>query len=90
MSGPSSADLKRRVQTLAAKGDDSMFELAEALAELWALPKPPGGDRPTLSEPPSRKGIKSPMQVTSPEVCPELRGRDRMTHPDKRRRFNAT
>jgi hypothetical protein len=38
------------VQELAAKDDDSMFELAEALTELWAHPKPPEGDRPTLEE----------------------------------------
>lgn len=44
------AALKKRVQTLAAKGDDSMFELAEALSELRDLPKPPDGDRPTLDE----------------------------------------
>lgn len=50
MPGRGSADLKQRVQTLAAKDDDSMFELAEALAGLWALPKPPDGDRPTLEE----------------------------------------
>ena len=40
MSGRSSPALKRRVQTLAAKGDDRMIELAEALAELWAMPQP--------------------------------------------------
>lgn len=44
------ATLMKRAQTLAGKGDDSVFELAEALAELWALPKPPDGDRPTLKE----------------------------------------
>ena len=38
------------MQTLAAKGDDSMIELAEALSELRAMPKPPDGDRPTLDE----------------------------------------
>ena len=48
MAGRGSAALKKRVQTLAAKGDDSMIELAEALSELRALPKPPDGDRPTL------------------------------------------
>ena len=48
MAGRGSAALKKRAQTLAAKGDDSMLELAEALSELRALPKPPDGDRPTL------------------------------------------
>lgn len=76
MSGPSSADLKQRVRELATKGNDSTFELAEALAELWALPKPPEGDHPTLKElidltkisrrTTSRRGTKSPMQLTSP------------------------
>jgi hypothetical protein len=47
---PGAALLKKRVQTLAAQDDDSMIELAEALAEIWALPKPPEGDRPTLEE----------------------------------------
>ncbi len=42
--------LKKRVRRLAAKGDDSMIELAEALAELRAMSKPPDGDRPTLDE----------------------------------------
>jgi hypothetical protein len=42
--------LMKRAQTLAAKGDDSMIELAEALSELRAMPKPPDGDRPTLDE----------------------------------------
>jgi hypothetical protein len=46
----STATLKKRAQTLAVKGDDSMIELAEALAELRAMPKPPDGDRPTLDE----------------------------------------
>jgi len=50
MAGRGSAALKKRVQTLAAKGDDSMLELAEALSELRALPKPPDGDRPTLDD----------------------------------------
>jgi hypothetical protein len=44
------AALKKRAQTLAAKGDDSMIELSEALSELRDLPKPPDGDRPTLDE----------------------------------------
>ena len=46
----STAALKRRVQTLAAKGDDSMIELAEVLSDLRTMPKPPDGDRPTLDE----------------------------------------
>jgi hypothetical protein len=50
MVGRGAAALKRRVQTLATKGDDSMIELAEALFELRILPKPPHGDRPTLDE----------------------------------------
>jgi hypothetical protein len=44
------ATLKKRVQTLVARDDDSMIELAEALSELRAMPKPPDGDRPTLDE----------------------------------------
>jgi hypothetical protein len=44
------ATLKKRVQTLAATGDDSMIELAEALSDLRTMPKPPDGDRPTLDE----------------------------------------
>ena len=42
------AALIKKAQTLAAKDDDSMIELAETLSELRALPKPPDGDRPTL------------------------------------------
>ncbi len=49
MAGRNNA-LRKRVQTLAAKGDDSMIALAEALSELRAMPKPPVGDRPTLDE----------------------------------------
>ena len=44
------ATLKKRVLTLVARDDDSMIELAEALSELRATPKPPDGDRPTLDE----------------------------------------
>jgi hypothetical protein len=40
----------KRAQMLAARGDDSMIELAEVLWDLRALPKPPGGDRPTLDD----------------------------------------
>ncbi len=54
MVGRSTAALMKRAQTLAAKGDDSMIELAEVLWDLRALPKPPDGDRPTLDELASR------------------------------------
>jgi hypothetical protein len=50
MIGRSAAALKKRAQTLAAKGDDDMIELAEVLWDLRALPKPPDGDRLTLDE----------------------------------------
>ena len=50
MSRRSTANLKKRAQSLAVKGDDSMLELAETLSELRAMPKPPDGDRPTLHE----------------------------------------
>ena len=50
MAGRSAAAFIKRAQTLAAKGDDSMIDLAEVVWELRALPKPPGGDRPTLDE----------------------------------------
>src|SRR5271166_2861615 len=50
MVGRSTAALIKKAQTLAAKGDDSMIELAEALAELRTMPKLPGGDRPTLDD----------------------------------------
>jgi hypothetical protein len=50
MAGRNTAALKKRVQTLAAEGDNRMFELAEAMAEWRATPKPPDGDRPTLDE----------------------------------------
>jgi hypothetical protein len=48
------AALMKRAQTLAAKGDDSMIDLAEILSELRAIQKPAGGDRPTLDELASR------------------------------------
>ncbi len=54
MVGRSTAALMKRAQTLAAKGDDSMIELAEVVWDLRALPKPPDGDRPTLDELASR------------------------------------
>ena len=50
MVGRSATTLIKRAQTLAAKGDDSMIELAEVVWDLRALPKPPDGDRPTLDE----------------------------------------
>ena len=50
VAGRNNAALKKRVQTLAAKGDDSMITLAEALSELRDLPRPPDGDPPTLDE----------------------------------------
>ena len=50
MAGRNTAALMKRAQTLAARGDDSMIALAEALSELRAMPKPPDGDRPTLDE----------------------------------------
>jgi hypothetical protein len=50
MVGQSTATLKKRVQTLVARDDDSMLELGEALSELRTIRKQPGGDRPTLDE----------------------------------------
>ncbi len=44
------AALKKRVQMLAAKGDDSMLELAEAMSELRAIPKSPDCGGPTIDE----------------------------------------
>jgi hypothetical protein len=44
------ATRKKRVQTLVAGNDDSMIEVAEALSELRATPKPADGDPPTLDE----------------------------------------
>jgi hypothetical protein len=54
MAGRSAAALMKRAQKLAAKGDDSMIELAEVVWDLRGLPKPPDGDRPTLDELASR------------------------------------
>lgn len=45
----SSATLMRKIQRLAAT-DDSPFELAEAVWEARALPKPPEGGRPTFAD----------------------------------------
>jgi hypothetical protein len=42
--------LRKRAQSLAARSDDSMIELAEVLSDLRDLPKPPRGDRPTLDD----------------------------------------
>jgi len=50
MVGRSAAALIKKAQTLAAKDDESMIELAEVLSDLRGLPKPPDGDRPTLDE----------------------------------------
>jgi hypothetical protein len=50
MSGRSSAALLKRVEELATRDNDGTVELAEALSDLRALPKPPDGDRPTLTE----------------------------------------
>ena len=50
MSRRSAAALIKKAQTLAAKGDGSMLELAEVVWDLRALPKPPDGDRLTLDE----------------------------------------
>jgi hypothetical protein len=47
MVGRSTAALMKGAQMLAAKGDNRMFELAEALSELRAMPD---GDRPTLDD----------------------------------------
>jgi hypothetical protein len=50
MVGRSAAALIKKAQMLAAKRDDSMIELAEALSELRSMPKSPDGYRPTLDE----------------------------------------
>jgi hypothetical protein len=50
MAGRSSAALMKRAQMLATRENDDTIELAEVLAELRALPKPPHGDRLTLNE----------------------------------------
>ena len=50
MAARSIAALKKRVQMLAAKGDDSMLELAEAMSELRAIPKSPDCGGPTIDE----------------------------------------
>ena len=63
MSGRSVAALMKRAQTLAAKGDDSMIELAEVVWDLRALPKPPDGDRPTLDE------LASHVKLSRRTIC---------------------
>jgi hypothetical protein len=50
MARQSSGALWKRVQTLATKDKNGTIELAEVLSALRALPKRPGGDRPTLNE----------------------------------------
>ena len=61
MSGRSVAALMKRAQTLAAKGDDSMIDLAEVVWELRALPK--DGDRPTLDE------LASHVKLSRRTIC---------------------
>ena len=63
MVGRSAAALIKRAQTLAAKGDDSMIDLAEVVWELRALPKPPDGDRPTLDE------LASHVKLSRRTIC---------------------
>ena len=50
MSGRSSAALLKWVEELATRDNDDTIELAEALSDLRALPKPAGGERLTLNE----------------------------------------
>ncbi len=63
MVGRSAAALFKRAQTLAAKGDDSMIDLAEVVWELRTLPKPPDGDRPTLDE------LASHVKLSRRTIC---------------------
>jgi hypothetical protein len=63
MARRSAAALMKRAQTLAARGDDSMILLAETVSDLRALPKPPGGDRPTLDE------LASRMKLSRRTLC---------------------
>jgi hypothetical protein len=53
----------KTAQMLAAKGNDSMIELAEVMLDLRALPKPPAGDRPTLDE------LASRMKLSRRTIC---------------------
>ena len=62
MVGRSVAALIKRAQALAAKGGDSMIELAEVVWELRALPKP-AGDRPTLDE------LASHVKLSRRTIC---------------------
>ena len=54
MVGRTAAALMKRAQMLAAKGDDSMIQLAEVVWDLRTLPKSPDEDRLTLDELASR------------------------------------
>jgi hypothetical protein len=63
MVGRSASALMKRAQMLAAKGDDSMIELAEVVWDLRALPKPPDGNRPTLD------GLASRMKLSRRTIC---------------------
>jgi hypothetical protein len=59
----SAVALMKRAQTLAAKGDDSMIELAEVICDLRTLPKPADGDRLTLDE------VASRIKLSRRAVC---------------------
>jgi hypothetical protein len=63
MVGRSASALMKTAQMLAAKGNDSMIELAEVMLDLRALPKPPAGDRPTLDE------LASRMKLSRRTIC---------------------
>jgi hypothetical protein len=63
MVGRSASALMKTAQMLAAKGNDSMIELAEVVLDLRALPKPPEGDRPTLDE------LASRMKLSRRTIC---------------------
>jgi hypothetical protein len=63
MVGRSASALMKTAQMLAAKGNDSMIELAEVMLDLRALPKPPEGDRPTLDE------LASRMKLSRRTIC---------------------
>ena len=75
----SSGALKRRVQTLAVKDNDGTIELAEALSDLRALPKPPDGDRLTLDE------LASHTKLSKRAVCYLLKVWRRFSDLDIRR-----
>lgn len=63
MARRSAVALIKRARTLAAKGDDSMIELAEVISDLRTLPKPPNGDRPTLDS------LASRIKLSRRAVC---------------------